>query len=538
MSTPSTKRARIDPIRTRPLPRRPRNRWPRPGQTQASRPAATVRDESRAADAALVSDTFSLLDRDGFRERDANGRAGGRSSARCARPRATLTWLGCSSRGSPSFSSLLAAARGPGHVAGEVMPLDQVRPGMEGVGRTVFEGATRRRVPRAHPRASSRTPSGPRQSLILARLEGGPLAQTGVIAGHERQPRLRGRQADRRRGLRVPVRQGADRGHHADRRHDRSGAKPGAPRAASARLHLPGARGVLRGAARPRVGRGGPRAAAARRSSRAPFAGEPLPPEPRRGGAAARSRCRSSSPASTRTRSTGRAASSPSMGFAPVMGGGGGRREPGPLPDLAPGAAVGVSLVEGDLDLSVTGTVTHIDRDRVYAFGHPFYNLGPTQFPAEEGLGATRSSRASRCPGRSPPPRTRSARSTRTARPRSRAGSAPLPRMIPRRGAAALRRARASASFRFRMVEDELLTPLLGLRVAALGAAGPRAGVRRRHAARRRPRLPLAGGREVRVERRRRERAAGAAGGRRRRRAARAARRQRLREGGDRDARR
>ena len=42
---------------------------------------------------------------------------------------------------------------------------------------------------------------------------------------------------------------------------------------------------------------------------------------------------------------------------------------------------MGVSLVEGDLDLSVTGTVTHIDRDRVYAFGHPFYNLGPTQFP-------------------------------------------------------------------------------------------------------------------------------------------------------------
>src|SRR5580765_2847473 len=28
-----------------------------------------------------------------------------------------------------------------------------------------------------------------------------------------------------------------------------------------------------------------------------------------------------------------------------------------------------------------TGTVTHIDGDRVYAFGHPFYNLGPTEFP-------------------------------------------------------------------------------------------------------------------------------------------------------------
>ena len=31
--------------------------------------------------------------------------------------------------------------------------------------------------------------------------------------------------------------------------------------------------------------------------------------------------------------------------------------------------------------MGATGTVTHIDGDRVYAFGHPFYNLGPTQFP-------------------------------------------------------------------------------------------------------------------------------------------------------------
>ncbi len=38
-------------------------------------------------------------------------------------------------------------------------------------------------------------------------------------------------------------------------------------------------------------------------------------------------------------------------------------------------------LVGGDLQLGGTGTVTHIDGDRVYAFGHPMYNLGPTEFP-------------------------------------------------------------------------------------------------------------------------------------------------------------
>ena len=40
-----------------------------------------------------------------------------------------------------------------------------------------------------------------------------------------------------------------------------------------------------------------------------------------------------------------------------------------------------MSLVGGDLEMGATGTITHIDGDRVYAFGHPFYNLGPTEFP-------------------------------------------------------------------------------------------------------------------------------------------------------------
>src|SRR5204862_1386841 len=45
------------------------------------------------------------------------------------------------------------------------------------------------------------------------------------------------------------------------------------------------------------------------------------------------------------------------------------------------GDAVGVAFLTGDLQLGATGTVTHIDGDRVYAFGHPMYNLGPTEFP-------------------------------------------------------------------------------------------------------------------------------------------------------------
>jgi len=48
---------------------------------------------------------------------------------------------------------------------------------------------------------------------------------------------------------------------------------------------------------------------------------------------------------------------------------------------LKPGDAVGVLFINGDLQLGGTGTVTHLDGDRVYAFGHPMYNLGPTEFP-------------------------------------------------------------------------------------------------------------------------------------------------------------
>ena len=70
------------------------------------------------------------------------------------------------------------------------------------------------------------------------------------------------------------------------------------------------------------------------------------------------------------------------QGFVPMAGAAG--THPGEMPfdgPLKPGDAIGVTFVNGDLELGATGTVTHIDGDRVYAFGHPMYNLGPTAFP-------------------------------------------------------------------------------------------------------------------------------------------------------------
>ncbi|PWT88483.1 MAG: hypothetical protein C5B54_10595 [Acidobacteria bacterium] len=49
--------------------------------------------------------------------------------------------------------------------------------------------------------------------------------------------------------------------------------------------------------------------------------------------------------------------------------------------DLQPGSPLSVQLITGDFDIGAIGTVTYRDADKVLAFGHPFFNLGPTNFP-------------------------------------------------------------------------------------------------------------------------------------------------------------
>jgi SpoIVB peptidase S55 len=48
---------------------------------------------------------------------------------------------------------------------------------------------------------------------------------------------------------------------------------------------------------------------------------------------------------------------------------------------LVPGSAVAVELVRGDARLAAIGTLTWIDGKRVWAFGHPMLNLGATAYP-------------------------------------------------------------------------------------------------------------------------------------------------------------
>lgn len=75
------------------------------------------------------------------------------------------------------------------------------------------------------------------------------------------------------------------------------------------------------------------------------------------------------------------------MGMAPMAGGGVFEEileREGNKP-LQPGSPLSVAMVTGDFDLSAIGTVTHVEGDRVYGFGHPMFSLGACEFPMMTG---------------------------------------------------------------------------------------------------------------------------------------------------------
>jgi hypothetical protein len=259
-----------------------------------------------------------------------------------------------------------------------LMPLDEIRPGMVGVGRTVFEGSDLQEFD-VHILGVLRNVQGPKRNLILARLEGGPLAQTGVAQGMSGSPvyidgRLIGAVSysigafsrEPIAGI-TPIAEMKD-----------ATAMAVARAANPVRLELPITRENLTAALN------------ATYTRLAPFASRPADVQgigiPAAAGAQLGAMMR---PISTPLLMGGfepaiadlLAGAFRDSGFTPVISGAAAGDLPVPAGPLREGDAVGVSLIGGDLEMGATGTVTHIDGDRVYAFGHPFYNLGPTAFP-------------------------------------------------------------------------------------------------------------------------------------------------------------
>jgi hypothetical protein len=56
---------------------------------------------------------------------------------------------------------------------------------------------------------------------------------------------------------------------------------------------------------------------------------------------------------------------------------------------LEPGSNIVVPLVSGDLDVSAGGTVTYVDGNRLYAFGHNIFELGYTELPMHKARAIT-----------------------------------------------------------------------------------------------------------------------------------------------------
>jgi hypothetical protein len=69
-----------------------------------------------------------------------------------------------------------------------------------------------------------------------------------------------------------------------------------------------------------------------------------------------------------------------SAGITPVMGVGSASKEKQPEP-LVPGSAVSAILVRGDMDVAATCTVTYMDKDHLLACGHPLTQYGMIDMP-------------------------------------------------------------------------------------------------------------------------------------------------------------
>jgi len=239
-------------------------------------------------------------------------------------------------------------------------PLKDVRPGLRGIGRTVFKGD--------HIEEFQVEILGvlenltPKQTIILAKLSGGPLAETGVMQGMSGSPvyidgKLLGavalgfpfskepiagitpiQQMIDDSSFAIPTTRGAIEAHPAA--HSRA-LLPGTLAAHLSSSGFPSPFGNLTEILTPLAFSGF--TPGTLRSFAANF--RSLGFEPQEGVSAA-------SPPSQRYSGT-----------------------------VVPGSMISVQLLSGDMNISADGTVTYVDGKHVYAFGHRFLDTGSTELP-------------------------------------------------------------------------------------------------------------------------------------------------------------
>jgi hypothetical protein len=231
-------------------------------------------------------------------------------------------------------------------------PLSEVHKGLQGVAYTVFEG-TKPEPMGVEILGVLHNALGPRQDMILARLEGAKPEYTGVVAGMSGSPvyidgRLVGALAYRIGqfskepicGI-TPIESmlAVEKQHNAPVTEMASAARVSAGAEAGA-ISSPGAvGGLIQPMDTPLVFSGFSAAALQLWKDHAP------------------------------------------AGLVPVEGVGGSESNEKQPDPLIPGSAVSAVLVRGDLDIAATCTVTYVDPKRMLACGHPITQFGPVSMP-------------------------------------------------------------------------------------------------------------------------------------------------------------
>ncbi|MFO7693827.1 MAG: SpoIVB peptidase S55 domain-containing protein [Vicinamibacterales bacterium] len=258
------------------------------------------------------------------------------------------------------------------------MPIEEVQPGMTGVGRTVFKGSAVEEF-RADILGVVRSNVGPQRDLIIATLSGGPLARTGVIAGMSGSPvyidgRLVGAVSYALGSFATEPIAGITPIGEMVEATTRAASAPG-PRIAPIPIGADFSVLVSAVADTLRPGRAFVPLAWPAGAHAVPLslgdagALRPIALPLSVGGL--------TGPATARALSTFEGAG---FALAPAGAARAPQAAPATAEPLRPGDAVGVALITGDLQFGATGTVTDVDGTRVLAFGHPLYNVGPASF--------------------------------------------------------------------------------------------------------------------------------------------------------------
>ncbi len=237
----------------------------------------------------------------------------------------------------------------------QFLPLQQIHAGMHGVGRTVFTGT---QISDFDVEILGVLENiGPKESLIIARLSGGPLEHTGVMQGMSGSPvyidgKLIGAVAmafpfskDPIAGIR-PI-------------EDMLRSTPASPAQSSRPKLAMAERDLTRGIPRPEPAMAG--------DMRMMDIATPI-----------------SFGGFTRATLDAFAPQLRALGLEPRQGisaGSDAQPKMGNPADIKAGSMISVQLMSGDMGVGADGTVTYVDGTHLYAFGHRFLDIGATALP-------------------------------------------------------------------------------------------------------------------------------------------------------------